>query len=97
MIPALNKLTVDENPPDGPYHFSQLQLVVWSLTLAFFGVFVAIPLRTQVWTPTTATLIEASDPFLLQCVEILALQKALPGRSVEPSCSAVAMQLVVAH
>jgi uncharacterized oligopeptide transporter (OPT) family protein len=48
VIPALNKLTVEENPPDGPYQFSQLQLVVWSMTLAFFGVFVAIPLRAQV-------------------------------------------------
>lgn len=48
VIPALNELTPDENPPDGPYHFSQLQLIVWSMTLAFFGVFVAIPLRTQV-------------------------------------------------
>lgn len=49
VIPALNKLTPEENPPDGSYHFSQLQLIVWSMTLAFFGVFVAIPLRTQVY------------------------------------------------
>ena len=48
VIPALSKLTVDENPPNGPYSFSQLELIAWSMTLAFFGVFVAIPLRTQV-------------------------------------------------
>jgi OPT oligopeptide transporter protein len=51
VIPALNKLTVEENPPDGPYHFSQIQLIVWSLTLAFFGVFVAIPLRAFPTSP----------------------------------------------
>ena len=48
MIPALNELFPNENPPTGPYHFSELQLIVWSMTLAFFGVFVALPLREQV-------------------------------------------------
>lgn len=48
VIPAMKHLTVEENPPDGPYTFSTLQLILWSTTLAFFGVFVAVPLRTQV-------------------------------------------------
>lgn len=48
VIPAMKHLTVEENPPDGPYSFSTLQLLLWSTTLAFFGVFVAVPLRTQV-------------------------------------------------
>lgn len=48
VIPAMQRLTVAENPPDGPYSFSTLQLLIWSTTLAFFGVFVAVPLRTQV-------------------------------------------------
>lgn len=48
VIPAMKHLTVEENPPDGPYTFSTFQLILWSTTLAFFGVFVAVPLRTQV-------------------------------------------------
>lgn len=48
VIPAMMHLTPEENPPDGGYEFSTLQLILWSTTLAFFGVFVAVPLRTQV-------------------------------------------------
>lgn len=48
VIPAMAMLTADENPPDGPYTFTPLQLILWSLSLACFGVFVAVPLRAQV-------------------------------------------------
>jgi uncharacterized oligopeptide transporter (OPT) family protein len=48
LIPALGQLTLEENPPDGAYKFSAWQLVIWSMTLAFFGVFFALPLRKQV-------------------------------------------------
>lgn len=48
VIPAMKHLTKEENPPDGPYEFSTVQLILWSTTLAFFGVFVAVPLRKQV-------------------------------------------------
>ena len=48
VIPAMSMLTAGENPPDGPYIFGPVQLIVWSLSLACFGVFVAVPLRAQV-------------------------------------------------
>ena len=48
VIPAMAMLTPDENPPHGSYTFTPLQLMLWSLVLACFGVFAAVPLRTQV-------------------------------------------------
>jgi OPT family oligopeptide transporter len=46
IIPALQSMT-DEDHPGGGLHFSSWQLIVWSMGVAFFGVFFAIPLRTQ--------------------------------------------------
>ena len=40
-------MTKEQNPPDGPVILSYGQLVLWSLALAFLGVFCAVPLRTQ--------------------------------------------------
>ena len=47
IIPALGILTPRQNPPLGPIVLSPGQLLLWSLGLAFFGVFMAVPLRTQ--------------------------------------------------
>ena len=41
------KLTPEENPPYGPVVLNTGQLLLWSVALAFFGVFIAVPLRTQ--------------------------------------------------
>ncbi|KAL0085569.1 OPT oligopeptide transporter protein-domain-containing protein [Phycomyces blakesleeanus] len=46
VIPALELLTTADNP-DGPIRLSGLQLILWSLGVAFFGVFFAVPLRKQ--------------------------------------------------
>lgn len=49
IIPAIEKfLTPEESGFDSVIKFNFVQLVVWSLGLAFFGVFFAIPLRKQV-------------------------------------------------
>ncbi|BFZ58325.1 OPT super [Savitreella phatthalungensis] len=46
VVPALERLLrADE---DGPLDLSLTKLIVWSLGVAFFGVFFAIPLRKQV-------------------------------------------------
>ncbi len=42
-----SKLTPEENPPHGPVLLSTGQLLRWAAALAFFGVFIAVPLRTQ--------------------------------------------------
>jgi len=47
VVPALSKLTSEENPPHGPVKLSAGQLLAWAAALAFFGVFIAVPLRTQ--------------------------------------------------
>lgn len=47
VIPAMGIMTVEQNPPDGPVILSYGQLILWSLALAFLGVFCAVPLRTQ--------------------------------------------------
>lgn len=47
VIPAMSIMTPEQNPPDGPVRLSYGQLVLWSLALAFLGVFCAVPLRTQ--------------------------------------------------
>ena len=47
MIPAMSIMTTEQNPPEGPVVLSYGQLVLWSLALAFLGVFCAVPLRTQ--------------------------------------------------
>lgn len=44
VIPAFTML---EPPQKGPVLFSAGQLILWSLALAFIGVFCAVPLRTQ--------------------------------------------------
>jgi hypothetical protein len=41
------RLTVEENPPHGPVVLNTGQLLLWSVALAFFGVCIAVPLRTQ--------------------------------------------------
>ena len=47
IIPALGLLSPEQNPPAGPIVLSTAQLLLWSGALAFFGVFLAVPLRTQ--------------------------------------------------
>jgi uncharacterized oligopeptide transporter (OPT) family protein len=46
IIPALGLLTTDEHP-SGPIILTPWQLLAWCCSLAFFGVFVAVPLRYQ--------------------------------------------------
>lgn len=46
IIPALGLLTSDDHA-EGPIVLSGWQLVLWSLGVAFFGVFFAVPLRKQ--------------------------------------------------
>jgi len=46
IIPALGLLTPEEHP-SGPVTFTPWQLLAWCSALAFFGVFVAVPLRYQ--------------------------------------------------
>ncbi len=47
IIPALSEMSPEQNPPDGPITLSTAQLLAWSAALAFFGVFLAVPLRSQ--------------------------------------------------
>lgn len=46
IIPALGLLTTDDSPT-GPITLSVWEMVFWSLGVAFFGVFFAVPLRKQ--------------------------------------------------
>ncbi|KAK3817761.1 MAG: OPT oligopeptide transporter protein-domain-containing protein [Benniella sp.] len=48
IIPALQMMTKEDNPPSGPVVLTATQLILWSLAIAFFGVFIAVPLRKQV-------------------------------------------------
>ncbi|GJJ75739.1 hypothetical protein EMPS_08097 [Entomortierella parvispora] len=53
IIPALQMLDIKDNPANsfhagGPLFLSAGQMILWSLAIAFFGVFIAVPLRTQV-------------------------------------------------
>ncbi|CAO3570650.1 unnamed protein product [Mortierella alpina] len=47
IIPALQMLTTDDNP-SGPIFLTATELILWCLAIAFFGVFIAVPLRRQV-------------------------------------------------
>ncbi|KAF9150743.1 hypothetical protein BG015_007431 [Linnemannia schmuckeri] len=47
IIPALQMMTTEDNP-SGPVFLTATQMVLWCLAIAFFGVFIAVPLRTQV-------------------------------------------------
>ncbi|KAG0333532.1 hypothetical protein BG000_009091 [Podila horticola] len=47
IIPALQMMTTEENP-SGPVFLSTGNMILWSLAIAFFGVFIAVPLRKQV-------------------------------------------------
>ncbi|KAK9840796.1 hypothetical protein WJX81_005265 [Elliptochloris bilobata] len=47
IIPALGMMTPDENPPNGAVVLGVGQLLLWSFSLAFLGLFIAVPLRTQ--------------------------------------------------
>ena len=47
IVPALGMMTPAQNPPHGAVTFGPGQLLAWSLSLAFFGVFIAVPLRSQ--------------------------------------------------
>jgi uncharacterized oligopeptide transporter (OPT) family protein len=47
IIPAFSIMSPEDNPPDGALKFSPGQLLLWSTALAFFGVFMAVPLREQ--------------------------------------------------
>lgn len=46
IIPALEKLLLPQE--GGPLQLSWMMLVTWSIGVAFFGVFFAVPLRRQV-------------------------------------------------
>ncbi|KAI8080101.1 OPT oligopeptide transporter protein-domain-containing protein [Gilbertella persicaria] len=46
VIPAMELMTKSDHPT-GPVILSGQQLILWSLAVAFFGVFFAIPLRKQ--------------------------------------------------
>ncbi|KAI1321735.1 hypothetical protein EDD11_000011 [Mortierella claussenii] len=53
IIPALQMMTVADNPPTdtspgGGFFLSTGHMILWSLAIAFFGVFIAVPLRKQV-------------------------------------------------
>ena len=47
IVPALGMMTKEQNPAGGPIVFPWWKLMLWSLALAFLGVFIAVPLRTQ--------------------------------------------------
>ncbi|KAF9090911.1 hypothetical protein BGX29_011223 [Mortierella sp. GBA35] len=47
IIPALQMMTTEDNP-SGPVFLSATQMILWCLAIAFFGVFIAVPLRRQV-------------------------------------------------
>ncbi|KAF9433962.1 hypothetical protein BGZ76_008755 [Entomortierella beljakovae] len=47
IIPALQMMTTKDNP-SGPIVLSSGELILWCLAIAFFGVFIAVPLRKQV-------------------------------------------------
>ncbi|KAF8059133.1 oligopeptide transporter [Scenedesmus sp. PABB004] len=47
IVPALGLLSPADNPPDGPVVLGGAALLGWCAALAFFGVFVAVPLRAQ--------------------------------------------------
>ncbi|EFA78201.1 hypothetical protein PPL_08851 [Heterostelium album PN500] len=48
VIPAMKKMWREDHPnQDYPSYFSWWSLLLWSLGLAFFGVFFAVPLRKQ--------------------------------------------------
>ncbi|KAI8372579.1 OPT oligopeptide transporter protein-domain-containing protein [Choanephora cucurbitarum] len=46
VIPAMELMTKDDNST-GPVVLNGQQLILWSLAIAFFGVFFAVPLRKQ--------------------------------------------------
>ena len=49
IIPALKLMTLADNPDHGgSVELSAGHLILWSLAIAFFGVFIAVPLRRQV-------------------------------------------------
>ncbi|KAG0233262.1 hypothetical protein BGX31_004880 [Mortierella sp. GBA43] len=53
IIPALQMMTTADNPPTdtspgGGLYLSAGHMILWSLAVAFFGVFIAVPLRKQV-------------------------------------------------
>lgn len=47
IIPALQMMTTEDNP-SGPLFLTATELILWCLAIAFFGVFIAVPLRKQV-------------------------------------------------
>ncbi|KAF9287557.1 hypothetical protein BGZ68_001654 [Mortierella alpina] len=47
IIPALQMLTTEDNP-SGPIFLTATELILWCLAIAFFGVFIAVPLRRLV-------------------------------------------------
>ncbi|KAG0237659.1 hypothetical protein BGW41_008324 [Actinomortierella wolfii] len=47
IIPALQMMTTKDNP-SGPMFLTTGELILWSIAIAFFGVFIAVPLRKQV-------------------------------------------------
>ena len=61
IVPALGIMTKEQNPAGGPIVFPWWKLMLWSLALAFLGVFIAVPLRTQ-------TVIKVRNPC---CTQVL--------------------------
>jgi OPT family oligopeptide transporter len=47
IIPALQMMTAEDNP-NGPVFLTATEMILWCLAIAFFGVFIAVPLRKQV-------------------------------------------------
>lgn len=47
VIPALGMLTETDNPPLGAVTLTTRELMLWTLSVAFFGAFAAVPLRRQ--------------------------------------------------
>ncbi|KAG0375742.1 hypothetical protein BGX24_008706 [Mortierella sp. AD032] len=47
IIPAMQMMTEEDNP-SGPVFLSAWEMILWCLAIAFFGVFIAVPLRKQV-------------------------------------------------
>lgn len=95
IIPAIEKfLTKDESGTGARIVLSLSQLMVWSLGVAMFGVFFAIPLRKQVIVTeklpfpsgsATATLISVLHGTDLYDEEVVAAQVESAGSTIEDS------------
>lgn len=76
IIPALAMMNQEEDGRD-PIILSYMSLVLWSLAVAFFGVFLAVPLRRQVIVKEK--LVFPSGTATAQLIALLHKQPALQG------------------